>query len=456
MLKLFFALGLTCALQGCVQTPRSDGMADVPVQEVVRRLKCELVDAIDKKLKEDARFAFLTQWAAKVHLTLIVDDTGSINPGATFIEPLAVASTSRSLGIGGGLTTQAVRTEDIEFFISFQEMLNEMSNPKTWSETYEYCRRDSGILLESELGLKAVLDKALAPVRTSVLYTGTNNPGLGGGQPKIPAGEVKSIQTALENLRKIDNQPHPQLNSTELSGILAGKKTQELDFTIKSLESKPNKTQQDLDEILRQQKEQETLTSNLAQAKQLEADSKMLIAEVVNPLSDIASSSISAKCNKDVAAEKFAAVASASVVAIKKYGVDNAQNTNSSTEFLNGEKLAAQETFSHATKMLNSIKNCGAKEASPPAKYDPLDVIGETVNFYVTTTGSVTPSWKLVRLTAPIAPTFLSGTRKDTNTLILAMGRPNTSGDTPKASDAMNSQLLSQILGQAITTRINQ
>jgi hypothetical protein len=36
------------------------------------------------------------------------------------------------------------------------------------------------------------------------------------------------------------------------------------------------------------------------------------------------------------------------------------------------------------------------------------------------------------------------------------MGRPNTSGDTPKASQAMDNQILSQILSQAITIRINQ
>jgi hypothetical protein len=451
-MRITFAVTvLACVLlEGCVRTPPSDGLANVPVHEVVRRLKCELVDAIDQKLKEDRRFGFLSQWAAKVHLTLVVDDMASINPGVTFVEPLSIASTSRSLAIGGGLTTQAVRTEDIEFFLSFSEVLKEMSNPRTWSETYGYCSRDVGFLLESELGLKAVIDKALSPVSTGVLYTGVNNPGIGGGQPKIPKGEVGNIQAALKNLREIDKLPHPSpLTEIELNSTAAGRKVNELNSFLQKLPPAQDKAQTE------QEKEKNILSDNLAKAKQLEGDAKLLVKEVVNPLADIAAASLASTCQADVTAEKFAAISSASIVAVNKYGVDNAQDSANSTKFLNGAKVAAQQTFEHATNMLNLIKNCGPKEKAKPALFDPLDIIGETVNFYVTATGSFTPSWKLVRITAPLAPSFVSGTRKDTNTLILAMGRPNTSGDTPEASTAMNNQVLSQILSQAITTRIN-
>ena len=81
-------------------------------------------------------------------------------------------------------------------------------------------------------------------------------------------------------------------------------------------------------------------------------------------------------------------------------------------------------------------------------------MIGETVNFFVTSTGSVTPGWKLVHVTAPLAPTFLAGSRKDTNTLILAMGRPApAAGGGVVGSNAMNNQILSSILSQAITVQ---
>jgi hypothetical protein len=58
---------MTCSalLPACVRTPMPDVITGVPVDEVVRRLKCELVTAVDKKRREDPRFGFLTQWAAK-------------------------------------------------------------------------------------------------------------------------------------------------------------------------------------------------------------------------------------------------------------------------------------------------------------------------------------------------------------------------------------------------------
>lgn len=442
-------------VSGCVKVPASDGLVDVAVDEIVRRLKCELLDAVDKKRTEDPRFVFLTQWSAKVHLTLVVDDQVSVNPGATFIEPLKVAGTSRSLAIGAGLTTQAVRTEDIEFFMSFPEAFRDMSKPEKFSKTYAYCVRYPGLMLESELGLKAVIDKALAPVGAGILFSGENNPGIQGGQPKVPGNEVRSIETTLASLRAIERQRRAPLTPSELSQTAAGKRSEELEFSIQGLDKTENKTQQQLEQLQAQIEEKKKLTDNLARAKQLESDSKMLVNEVVHPLAGVASTSVAGKCLPDVDAEKFAAVASAAVVAVKKYGVDNAQDSKTSTELLNGEETAARETFSHAENMLRKIKTCGPPEKPKPALYDPLDLIGETVNFYVTGTGSITPSWRLVRLAAPLASTFLSGTRKDTNTLILAMGRPNVSASGATPSEAMNNQVLAQILSQAITARVN-
>jgi hypothetical protein len=239
---------VSVALPGCVRTPMHDAITNVSVEEVVRRLKCELVAAIDAKQKEDRRFAFLTQWAAKVHLTIVVDDMASINPGATFIEPLSVAGTSRSLAVGAGLTTQAVRTEDIEFFLSFPEMIEEMSTPQIWAQNYNYCGRDTGFLLESGLGLKAVIDKALAPVGTGVLYTGKNNPGLGSGQPKIPGGEVANIQSALKKLSSLANLPHATLTEAELSTSAAGKIVNQLTTLLRESDKKIAKTHAETDQ----------------------------------------------------------------------------------------------------------------------------------------------------------------------------------------------------------------
>jgi len=95
-----------------------------------------------------------------------------------------------------------------------------------------------------------------------------------------------------------------------------------------------------------------------------------------------------------------------------------------------------------------------AKKNAPPPVYDPVSAITESVNFYITATGSITPTWKLVRVTAPISGTFISGIRKDTNTLILTMGRPQSGAGGIEASTAMNNQILYSILSQSgITVR---
>jgi hypothetical protein len=115
------------------------------------------------------------------------------------------------------------------------------------------------------------------------------------------------------------------------------------------------------------------------------------------------------------------------------------------------------KTIEFAKKMVGLISDCPAAAKKPPAGpalYGPIDLIGETVNFYITLSGSVTPSWKLVRITAPLAPTLVSATRKDTNTLILTLGRPvYQDGKVAGPSPAMNQQMLTSILTQAFTNR---
>jgi hypothetical protein len=76
-------------------------------------------------------------------------------------------------------------------------------------------------------------------------------------------------------------------------------------------------------------------------------------------------------------------------------------------------------------------------------------VISQQVNFFITATGNVTPSWKLVRISGPTAP-MLAATRKDTNTLTIALGRPTTTPDgSVVASTPMNNAILAAILGPA-------
>src|ERR1700691_696326 len=90
-------------LAECAPVPRMDGAANVSVDDVAKRVKCDVWKVVWAKLNEppfdkhhNNRYSFLKSWGAKVHLTLAVDNTGSLNPGATLIRPLP-ASQSTSL-----------------------------------------------------------------------------------------------------------------------------------------------------------------------------------------------------------------------------------------------------------------------------------------------------------------------------------------------------------------------
>jgi hypothetical protein len=425
------------AATSCTTVPRLTETANVHLSDVAKRVKCEMLGAVRRKALEDPkRFGFLSQWSAKVHLTVAVDGSATINPGVTFIEPLAVTGTSRSLGIGVGLSTQAVRTEDIEFFLSFPDVIHEfrtMSRHKRRT-VYNDCAFENGLFLESDLDIKSMLDRALAPVGEGVLRTGKNVP-LPGGPAPIPAKDRQAIADAVKELRETRITP----------GAFTDAEIKQLSpDALNALQATPP-GRQDLNRSAK-------IASD---ALRVERNAQAIVRNIVNPLFEIASTSLAGRdCLKDITQDKYSATTFSAVVSVKKVAVDNAPDISGMEEALREMKKAEKDLVEAAQQMVDAIQAC-SEEKPPPVKeaaYDPIDLISETVNFYVTYSGSVTPAWKLVRVTAPLAPTFLSGSRKDTNTLIMVMGRPAAEGKGG-ASAAMNQQVLSSILREAITTR---
>ena len=402
-------------LSGCVVVPPHDGLAHVRVDDVVKRIKCDIARAVlEKSNKRSADgiypFAFLTSWAAKVHLTIVVDDTTSINPGATLIHTLPpVGSTSQNfnLGIGAGITTEAVRQEDMEFLMSLSDMVKEFKDPAN-GELYDGCVFDDGILLESDLGLVDLVDSALKPIESKVLYPG-NNIGPGAAPPAAPeklnpAGELGAITNRVQKQRELTVQ-----------GLL--------------------------------------LTN---EAAEIETRTQSIMNNIVKPLYAIASaSSLPAACLTDVT-QKYNETTIRSIgvsEAVVKY--DTASNDAARKQALNTVQSGFTSVIEATNKLFDSYSKCAQQaKKSKPKLYDPIDVIAETVNFYVTSSGSVTPTWKLVSVTAPLAPTFASASRKDTNTLILTLGRPVITPDGGiTASQAMNNQILASQLSQALAQR---
>jgi hypothetical protein len=90
----------------------------------------------------------------------------------------------------------------------------------------------------------------------------------------------------------------------------------------------------------------------------------------------------------------------------------------------------------------------------------PLDVIEHHVTFNVDLTGNVTPTWKLVNVSANSEGTFWSGTRTRKDDLLITMGPTQLSGSgralkaTPSRA-VENAHLAAQI-GQAVSTAVRR
>ena len=208
-----------------------------------------------------------------------------------------------------------------------------------------------------------------------------------------------------------------------------------------------------------QAKKARTLLANSTEATELETKTQAIINNIVKPRCAIAEGSFDKSCLGPVAELQFEALAQSANVSAFVVQIDNTKDVDISNRALGRAQDAHSAVITATNDMARKMENCSLKtaeikrakkEAGPPV-YDPISTITETVYFYITVTGSVTPTWKLVRVTAPIAPTFVSAMRKDTNSLILTMGRPVTgsNGDLV-ASESMNNQILYSILGQSI------
>jgi len=477
-----FACGfIVISLVSCVQIPRRDGIAAADVNAIIRRIKCDLnkivIEKAYKTFEHEVRperrqpFLFLRSWAAKVHLTVAIDDSIQINPGASYTAPLHTVGETFTLGIGGNATTQAIRQEDVEFLMSFKDI--EADNDKGAMNTalYEFCAPEPGLFLESDLGLKPLIDAALKPVETGVLRPG-NNIGPGAGAPvAIPKADWSKI---VVEKRTVDP------NALTINEIVAhvprlNGLSQKL---IKDLGLSPNIanmtiTQMDEQKTPDTDKENaakvKTLLANSSDATAIETKTQAIINNIVKPRFSIASGSFDGSCMKPVAEFQYEAIAQAANVSAAVIDVDKAAEAAADATKLNdalsksttalgkvkdANVLVVKATNDMADKMQRCAKLTMAidvqrKKDGPPV-YDPISTISETINFYVTFSGTVTPTWKLVRVVAPTAGNFLSSSRKDTNTLILTMGRPVAGANGAEASRAMDNQILYSILGQAI------
>ncbi|WP_315827844.1 hypothetical protein [Bradyrhizobium sp. SZCCHNG3015] len=443
-------------LSACTVVPRNAGTADVRFDKVVKRVKCDLLGAIYTKANQDPdRFGFLTQWSAKVHMTLTVDDQGSVNPGLTVTSPLAVSGTTFSVGAGASLTGQAQRIEDYEFFLSFDKAGSEMTQEVVRAR-YDGCRFPDGVLLESDFDFGSVIERAVSPIEAGLLKKGRQvGPG-SNTSPSIPANEIPNIKQAL-NAARSSPIIHPNVADLVKSDARLGPLFDKLSQG-KTIQNLP--TDSDAAERVKAKKAQDAADA-IANSPKVAQNVHEVIENVVKPLYDLAvTTNLPSKCNIQMQRDRAAALSSAAAVSISKSNIDNATSDEADLiiESYKEEKDAREKVLLKAQAMLEDITNCKEPLPPPPTPvvtlYDPIDLIQETVNFYITASGSVTPAWKLVRVSAPLSSPFLSATAKTANSMIITMGRPNTANGKQEASQAMQTSLSAALIGQSINQRL--
>jgi hypothetical protein len=154
------------------------------INKIVDNVKCELRTAVRSAITYDKANAaqqpdkkrhlqWLEGMAAKVSLKLIVDEKGTLNPGITFKQLLPSAvngfpnkSTvttpqSRSLGLGALLSSDATRTENVDY--TFVIKTDFLENQGIYTNAAQSCVPTGDEPLEGDLKVQDWLDGVTFP-----------------------------------------------------------------------------------------------------------------------------------------------------------------------------------------------------------------------------------------------------------------------------------------------------
>jgi hypothetical protein len=204
LIAVLFASGFACLGSGCVTVPSLEHN-NIPIAEVVERVKCDLADAVPDANK----YPWMANWVVKVDLTLIVNEQSGITPTANLIDlrPSAFVpgvgniAQNFTLGAGFGATGTAVRTDSLSFSLSLVELRYKRQDQR--------CAFSAGLGLDGDLGLKEWVASALDPVDRGVLTVGyhprlmTTRSAKGGRPPPPPPGNDPPLDSISHQIQFI-------------------------------------------------------------------------------------------------------------------------------------------------------------------------------------------------------------------------------------------------------------
>lgn len=122
--------------------------------KIKKNIYCNIVDAVQISRSKNI---LPTGWAVQLSLSLQVDETGSINPAGSIINPLP-AGQSFTLGLGGTLSSQSTREDKFGTYWELDRLKSRTGNPCEKEKTPE---SGSSPLLINELGISEWLHDSL-------------------------------------------------------------------------------------------------------------------------------------------------------------------------------------------------------------------------------------------------------------------------------------------------------
>ncbi|OKO83267.1 hypothetical protein [Bradyrhizobium sp. NAS96.2] len=198
----FLALVLSLLFSGCAVVPTLEqatggidhAESNVLIANVVQRVKCEVADAFDEKLR-DPRFLWLEDWTLKADLTLQANTQAGVAPSGSYTKyqrngfnfdagssSLTTNSISAvpqffTVAVGANLGEQATRTEVVSFSLALKELRAWRAHVRAIEQNPDYppemrCIETGKLGLAGNLGLKEWVDSAFYPVEGRELLAG--------------------------------------------------------------------------------------------------------------------------------------------------------------------------------------------------------------------------------------------------------------------------------------------
>lgn len=432
-MRVVVGAGTICALFlfGCGRVPPQEAVNNIPIHDIVQRVKCELADALDEKLKRDD-FAWMKRWTVAVDLTLEVNQQGGITPNGGYIQPMknvlvtntgpssfsSNGSTTTSaiaqkfvFGASANLTGQAVRTEVLSFSLSLQEL-------SRWRKELRYklehgiptedargCDLPEGFDLDGTLRLAEWLDPSLQPVALRDLQPGFHpRPNVGAAKASTKGSGPSGVRSGLV---PCDTADQARANN-------AADKAESYKDRVAAARKKANDAEKQATDTERQARQSGELTKRFKARAIAFARLAKKRAEATQRAADDAGS----------------AIVSARAAAAETCDPDAAE-ANAKLAF---ENLKIAETDAEEAVQLAAYAE---KNLSPDP---PIDSMSQQIQFVVTTSASIAPTWLLVHWQGPSATSNLASVQGiRTHTLNITLGPP--SGNSPtRALDIINSQ----------------